>query len=491
MNGLGNLRSPILQFLRLSVYHTYHTQPHELYRSPLAARKTTISTPRRTPDYLRDSASPNFHRRMPPKARQPDDVSAPCSGSPLESSSSTQVGLAARDGASQAGRASRSTREGVVPESPPHAAPVEPLETFAAQMLARFDLFGNQLSDLGSRLARLEDADGGARLPVGGAPGVTHARSSASCGELIASQLPPPVGVEALPVGGLTGAVSTPSAPVCVRPPLLEPVVPGACGATTALAQAGQAPPDPAPPIGGAPGAASVAYAPSYHSDVEPDNLYVPDVGVDNPHATAVYAGGDVYERPQLYNLAHDSTYVRLNAKPSGTLVEAYSTLEPVLRYLFNIDVYLGRILASNTTEAPLDVAEHVQRVRNSVQGVYELISRYVSYIHLRAQHDKPDAEHRALLEHVKRQLYHRQSLPASLDPLVRSAVTAFHKQVDSQRAFQLAKSAASATAGPSGSDGDASTAKNKRAVGPAKARPRVLPASTPSTGAKGGTPAA
>ena len=365
------------------------------------------------------------------------------------------------------------------------------MEALAAQIFSRFDLFGNQLTDLGSRLARLEDADGGARLPVGGAPGVTHARPSASCGELIASQLPPPVGVEASPVGGLSGAVSTPSAPVCVRPPLLEPVDPGAFGATTGLAQAGQAPLDPAPPIGGAPGAASVTYAPSYNSDVEPDNLYVPDVGVNNPHATAVYAGGDVYERPQLFNLAQDSTYVRLNAKPGGTLIEAYSTLEPVLRYMFNIDDYLGRILASDTPEAPLDVAGHVHRVRNSVRGVYELISRYVSYIHLRAQHDKPDAEQRALLEHVKHQLYQRQTLPASLDPLVRSTVTAFHKQVDSQRAFQLAKSAASATAGPSGSDGDASKAKNKRAVGPANARPRTLPASAPSTSAKGGTPAA
>ena len=36
---------------------------------------------------------------------------------------------------------------------------------------------------------------------------------------------------------------------------------------------------------------------------------YVPDLGVNNPHAKAVFTGGDTYERPQRFNMHRDTTF--------------------------------------------------------------------------------------------------------------------------------------------------------------------------------------
>ena len=64
---------------------------------------------------------------------------------------------------------------------------------------------------------------------------------------------------------------------------------------------------------------------------------YVPDVGDENPHARAVFTGGDTYVRPQRYNMHRDSTFDHLKSKPKGTLFKDYCTLEPSLRCLYNV----------------------------------------------------------------------------------------------------------------------------------------------------------
>ena len=80
---------------------------------------------------------------MPPKGRRHDDESTHSGGFPVESDA--QVGLAASCVAPQAVSASRSPREGVVPESPPHATPMEPVEALAAQLFSRFDVFSEYI----------------------------------------------------------------------------------------------------------------------------------------------------------------------------------------------------------------------------------------------------------------------------------------------------------------------------------------------------------
>ena len=184
---------------------------------------------------------------------------------------------------------------------------------------------------------------------------------------------------------------------------------------------------------------------------------YVPDLGVANPHARAVFAGGDTYSRPQRYNMHRDSTFDALKSKPKGTLYKEYCVLEPSLRYLYNVKTYvkdLGAEVESGSMSAD-EFILHTERVFNSVSGVYDLINRHVGLIHLRAQYgDNPTAREKAKLEHIEDVLTEEDFLPASLDDRIRDIAREFDDSFDSAKKAALAKKAANAGGGKGG-DGD------------------------------------
>jgi len=173
---------------------------------------------------------------------------------------------------------------------------------------------------------------------------------------------------------------------------------------------------------------------------------YVPDLGVDNPHARAVFTGGDTYYRPQRYNMHRDSTFDALKTKPTGTLFKEYCTLEPSLRYLFNVKEYVSE-LTSGVESGSITSEEfvlHTERVFNSVAGVYDLLNRHVGLIHLRAKYgDNPTARERAKLEHIEGVLTEEDFLPASLDDRIRDIAREFDDSYDSAKKTALAKKAA------------------------------------------------
>merc|ERR1719502_2271816 len=184
------------------------------------------------------------------------------------------------------------------------------------------------------------------------------------------------------------------------------------------------------------------SFAPAPDDAVE----YVPDLGEHNPHARAVFTGGDTYTRPQRYNMHRDTTFDTLKSKPNGTLFKEYCTLEPSLRCLFNVKAYveeLGRKVESGSITAD-EYVIHIERVFNSVSGVYDLLNRHVGLIHLRAQYgDNPTAREKAKLEHIEGVLTEEDFLPASLDDRIRDIAREFDDSYDSAKKTALAKKAA------------------------------------------------
>merc|ERR1719502_2409314 len=190
---------------------------------------------------------------------------------------------------------------------------------------------------------------------------------------------------------------------------------------------------------------------------------YVPDLGDQNPHARAVFTGGDTYTRPQRYNMHRDSTFDALKSKPNGTLFREYCTLEPSLRYLCNVKSYLeevGRKVESGSITAD-ECVIHIERMFNSVSGVYDLLNRHVGLIHLRAQYgDNPTAREKAKLEHIEDVLTEEDFLPASLDDRIRELARDFDDSYDSAKKNALAKKAAG---GGKGGDRDDAPKESRR----------------------------
>ena len=216
----------------------------------------------------------------------------------------------------------------------------------------------------------------------------------------------------------------------------------------------GAAQPIPALPTGtylppaGAPSAPAAAGTDASSSaggiGAEDDVEYVPDVGRENPHARAVHAGGDTYLRPQRYNMHRNTTFDSLKSKPKGTLFEVYTTLEPSLRYLFNVVDYIDRLGAAGESIDADEMPIHLERIRNSVSGVYTLVNKYVGLIHLRATYgDNPTEREKLKLEHVREAMAQADFLPASLDDRIRELCDEFDSAYDSQRRHALAKKAA------------------------------------------------
>ena len=159
-------------------------------------------------------------------------------------------------------------------------------------------------------------------------------------------------------------AAAPPSAPVKARP------VSGG-GARAAFAPGADADDDES--VGGD----SVA------SDISvPSGTYVPNYE-NNPHARAVNESGDVYERPQLYSMYRDATYDKLATKPNGTLYQAYRSVEPGLRYMWNAIEYLKETVGKHEEDDP--IGDRLEAAVMSLHGAYSLINRYVGTIHLRA----------------------------------------------------------------------------------------------------------
>jgi hypothetical protein len=82
--------------------------------------------------------------------------------------------------------------------------------------------------------------------------------------------------------------------------------------------------------------------------------MYVPN-DPENPHAKALYKGGDTYLRPQCYDMHGDPTNDALKKKPNGSLYRAYRTVEPALRYLWNIQVHLEQTIELFEATGDLD----------------------------------------------------------------------------------------------------------------------------------------
>lgn len=217
---------------------------------------------------------------------------------------------------------------------------------------------------------------------------------------------------------------------------------------------------------------------------------YVPDYGVRNPHANAVYTGGDTYERPQRYNMYRDATFDRLKSKPNGTLFEAYTTLEPSLRYLWNAKTYLTDLTSeveSGTVTAD-EFVLHADRLVNTMDGVYSLVNRYVGLIHLRAQFgDNPTAREKAKLEHLKDKLADEDFLPASLDERIREISSEFDDAFYAAKKTALAKKAANAGGGGGGDNpnpgggAESKRAKAKRLEQERKAKAAAAAAAAPA----------
>jgi len=192
---------------------------------------------------------------------------------------------------------------------------------------------------------------------------------------------------------------------------------------------------------------------------------YVPDYGINNPHARAVNAGGDTYSRPQRYNMYRDVTHDLLATKPKGTLFKEYCTLEPACRYLFNVKSY-GKEIADKLEAGTISSDEiilHIDRVVNSVAGIYDLINRHVGLIHLRAKYgDNPTPRERAKLEHIEDVLTEEDFLPASLDDRIRDIAREFDDSYDSAKKTALAKKAAG-FGGGKGDDGGGPKQESRR----------------------------
>ena len=185
---------------------------------------------------------------------------------------------------------------------------------------------------------------------------------------------------------------------------------------------------------------------------------YVPNAQ-DNPHAKALYTGGDTYDRPQTYDMHGDPTYDILRKKPNGSLCRAYRTVEPSLRYLYNISDYLAGVidgLKIEGTVAP-NTIEALDTVQASVDGVYALLNRYTATIHLRARYgENRDERADAKLQFIEGMLDEEDTLPAGLDDTVRQLGQDFDRQFQRERHLQLAKNAAKSLAsrGPGGRGG-------------------------------------
>ena len=203
---------------------------------------------------------------------------------------------------------------------------------------------------------------------------------------------------------------------------------------------------------------------------------YVQDLGVQNVHANPVYAGNDTLLRPQRYLLGvRDATSARLSRKPNGTLFEDYRTLEPCLRYLFNVNGYLTTLLERVDGGEQLDsgeVALALERLSNTIGGVYNIINRRVAIIHLRANHlNHPDERAKAKLQHVQDRLAEDDFYPASLDVYVRQLLRDFDDDYDRLKKSHLAKQAAGAATGKGGG-GDASDRSAKPKAKKSKGKP-------------------
>ena len=246
------------------------------------------------------------------------------------------------------------------------------------------------------------------------------------------------------------------------------------------------------PPAADAAGDSKIVGAtPAIVSTVGSDGReYVPDVGDENPHARAVYTGGDTYVRPQRYNMHRDSTFDHLKSKPKGTLFKDYCTLEPSLRFLYNVKAYGADVVGEleRGTMSNDEVLLHLDRVLNSVAGVYDLINRHVSLIHLRAQYgDNPTQREKNKLEHIEDRLTEEDFLPASLDEHIRAIARDFDDSYDAAKKTQLAKKAAGAGS-RSGDDGEGESRREraKRLEAERKAAAAAKEAAKKADAAKG-----
>ena len=184
---------------------------------------------------------------------------------------------------------------------------------------------------------------------------------------------------------------------------------------------------------------------------------YVPNAS-DNPHAKALYTGGDTYFRPQTYDMHGDPTYDILRKKPNGSLCRAYRTVEPSLRYLYNASEHLEHVIDDLKIAGAVapDVVQSLEALHATVDGVYGLLNRYTATIHLRAKYgENRDDTANAKLQFIEGMLDEEDTLPAGLDDTVRQLGRDFDRQFQRERHLQLAKKAAkTATSGGSGGRG-------------------------------------
>lgn len=163
-----------------------------------------------------------------------------------------------------------------------------------------------------------------------------------------------------------------------------------------------------------------------------------------------------------------DSTFDTLKSKPKGTLFKEYCTLPPGLRYTFNVKAYLDGVVAEleRGDISTDEVLIHLDRVSNSVAGVYDLINRHVSLLQLRAQFgDNPTVREKAKLEHIEDVLDEEDFLPVSLDDRMRSITRDFDESYDTAKKSALAKKAAGLGAGRSADAEDDKAKESRRAT--------------------------
>jgi hypothetical protein len=105
-----------------------------------------------------------------------------------------------------------------------------------------------------------------------------------------------------------------------------------------------------------------------------------------------------------------DATFDALGTKPRGTLFKMYCTMEPSLRYLYNAKQYAAEhwAAAESCEIDPDEFVLHLERLHNTISGVYDLLNREVSLIQLRAKYgDNPSAREKAKLEHIRTRRAH------------------------------------------------------------------------------------
>ena len=168
---------------------------------------------------------------------------------------------------------------------------------------------------------------------------------------------------------------------------------------------------------------------------------YVPNYA-DNLHARAVQEGGDVYEEPQMYNMYRDHTHDQLAKKPKGTLFEAYRTVEPMLRYISNAIKYIDEVSEAAVDDSP--ALRALDRVGNTLDGVYSILNQYVGSIHMRAHFgDSMTPGEREKLTWIKSKMREDDYLPASLHPRIRELSEQFDRSLGRAELSALARSAA------------------------------------------------